>query len=293
MCRRRTTLIHALFLCVAGALPCAPAAALVGGAANADQAIARLVVMLVGSRGTFCSGVAIAREVVLTAAHCVLAGADYKLAEFDAAGQPLLKEITTVARHPAFDADAAQRQRVTADIALLKLAAPLAAKFVPAPLAAATSPVAVGDMFLVAGYGVAAPGDGRTGGTLRVARLVATGRPGTLQIRLVDPATKGDRPGLGACTGDSGAPVFADAGDQPTVLGVVSWSTGPALAEGCGGLTGVTPLGRYRDWIIATAGRLGAGRRTDRGQRTMTIGFVGGQTSHPSSFVGLPPYDQD
>ena len=43
---------------------------------------------------------------------------------------------------------------------------------------------------------------------VRAAKLVATGRPGTLQIRLFDPATRGEKPGLGACTGDSGAPVF-------------------------------------------------------------------------------------
>ena len=145
---------------------------------------------------------------------------------------------------------------MTADVALLKLAEPLAAKFVPAALAAPRRPVAVGDLLLVAGYGVAARGDGRTGGTLRTARLAVTGQPGSLQIRLVDPATKGERPGLGACTGDSGAPVFDDSGGEMAVLGVVSWSTGPALSDGCGGLTGVTPLGRYRDWIVTTAAKL-------------------------------------
>ena len=144
---------------------CGPAAALVGGAVNADQTLARHVVMLVGPRG-FCSGVAIARNVVLTAAHCVPAGADYKLTELDAARQPVLKDIARIARHPGFDADAALRQRVTADVALLRLAEPLAAKFVPATLAAPRRPVAVGDLLLVAGYGVAARGDGRTGGTL-------------------------------------------------------------------------------------------------------------------------------
>ena len=30
------------------------------------------------------------------------------------------------------------------------------------------------------------------------------------------------------------------------------------LSEGCGGLTGVTPLGRYRDWIVQAAGKLGS-----------------------------------
>ena len=112
--------------------------------------------------------------------------------------------------------------------------------------------------FVVAGYGVAIRGDGKTAGTVRAATLVATGQPGTLQIRLADPVTKGERPGLGACTGDSGAPVYREVGHMLAVIGVVSWSTGPAASEGCGGLTGVTPLARYRAWIIDQSGRMGA-----------------------------------
>src|SRR4029077_12170835 len=74
------------------ALACAllsllPAAAMVGGAQPASEGAGRAVVMLTGSHGTFCSGVALARDLVLTAAHCVLPGADYKLVEFDAARQ--------------------------------------------------------------------------------------------------------------------------------------------------------------------------------------------------------------
>jgi hypothetical protein len=42
------------------------------------------------------------------------------------------------------------------------------------------------------------------------------------------------------------------------VIGVVSWSTGPNLGDGCGGLTGVTPLVRYRDWIVREAARMGS-----------------------------------
>jgi hypothetical protein len=237
---------------------CLPAAAMVGDAPPADPAIARHVVIIVGSGGTFCTGVAIARDLVLTAAHCTLPGAEYKLMEFDAAHQPLLKDVTAIARHPDFEIKTLLAHRATADVSLMKLAAPLGAAFVPAPLAAPSKAVAVGDAFTVAGYGVAVRGDGRSGGTIRAASLIATGQPGTLQIRLVDALAKGERAGLGACTGDSGGPVFAILGERPAVAGVVSWSTGPKLTAGCGGLTGVTPLVRYRDWIVDTARQMGS-----------------------------------
>jgi secreted trypsin-like serine protease len=237
---------------------CTPAAALVGGAAVVTGTdVGRHVVLIVGSRSNFCTGTAIARDLVLTVAHCVLPGAEYKIVEYDAAHQPLLKAVTSVARHPAFKLETMLAHRATADVALLKLAAPLSAPATPAPLATRTA-FAVGERFTVAGYGVAVRGDGKTGGTARAATLVATGRPGTLQVRLVDPATMGERAGLGACTGDSGAPAFDETGANAAVVGVVSWSTGPGGSDGCGGLTGLTPLALYRDWIAATARQLGS-----------------------------------
>ncbi len=237
---------------------CAPAAALVGGApAIEGTGAGRHVVLIVGSRGNSCTGTAIARDLVLTAAHCVLPGAEYKLVEFDPAHRPALKDVASVARHPQFKLDSLLAHRATADVALVKLAAPLSATIAPAALASRGT-VNVGDRFTVAGYGVTVRGDGTTGGTARAAALVATGRPGTLQIRLVDPATRGERAGLGACTADSGAPVFEEADGALAVVGVVSWSTGPGGTDGCGGLTGVTPIVLYRDWIIATARQLGS-----------------------------------
>lgn len=234
------------------------AIAMVGGAPDAEPSIARRIVLIVGSRGTACTGVVIARDLVLTAAHCVLPGADYKLVTYDEGRRPVLLDTARVARHPQFDINTLLAHRATADIALMKLASPLPAAFAPAALAEPGRPIAVGDSFTVAGYGVAVRGDGKTGGTVRTAKLVATGQPGSLQLRLVDPVTKGERAGLGACRGDSGAPVFVDDGGTPAVIGVVSWSTGPKLSAGCGGLTGVTPLMRYREWVLDAARRMGS-----------------------------------
>ena len=232
-----------------------PADAMVGGAPQAGEA-GRAVMLIVGSHGTSCTGTALRTDLILTAAHCVLPGSDYKLVEFDAARRPALKDVSSVARHPEFKLDMLLGHRATADVALLRLAAPL--KVAPAVLAPADGSVAVGDSFVVVGLGLAKPGDGRSGGAARSATLVATGQPGTLQIRLVDPATNGARAGLGACTGNSGAPVFRDSGGALTVIGVVSWSTGPNSSAGCGGLTGVTPLTRYREWIVGAAAKLGS-----------------------------------
>jgi hypothetical protein len=162
-----------------------------------------------------------------------------------------------IARHPQFELSAMLAHRATADLALLKLAAPLPPAMTAAPLGARV-PSTVGEPFLVTGFGMTVRGNGRTGGTLRSATLVATGRPGSLQLRLVDAATRNERAGLSAYTGDSGAPVFERSGGERAVIGLVSWSTGPRSTAGCGGLTGVTPLGRYRDWIIETATKLGS-----------------------------------
>jgi trypsin len=235
-----------------------PAAALVGGAPLASGGPERHAVLIVGSRGSSCTGVAVARDLVLTAAHCVLPGADYKLVEFDAERRLALKDVTAAVRHPQFSLQTLLAHRATADVALLKLAAPLPATVAPAALAPGPAPKEPGAKFLVAGFGVTLRGDGRSGGVLRAATLTATGRPGNLQLRLVDPATNGLSPGLGACTGDSGAPVFEQAGGGLAVVGVVSWSTGPNNAGGCGGLTGVTPLALYRAWIVETARKLGS-----------------------------------
>src|SRR5262249_15049873 len=92
---------------LACALACSlPAAAMGGGAQPAKDGAGRAVVMLTGSHGTFCSGVALANNLVLTAAHCVLPGADYKLVELDAARLPALKDLATIVRHPEFDVTA-------------------------------------------------------------------------------------------------------------------------------------------------------------------------------------------
>jgi secreted trypsin-like serine protease len=247
---RPAALVLSLFLCAP-----VPAAAMVGNAGPAGDTIGRSLVMIVSSRANVCTGTALTRDLVLTAAHCVAPAASYAILPVKGAS---VMTIKTISVHPRFDPQSFAANRATADVALIKLAADLPERIAPASLSSANAAVAVGDRFVVAGFGVTALGSDDGIGVARTAALIATGQPGTLQIRLFDPATKGERAGLGACTGDSGAPVFRDIDGQLMVIGVVSWSTGPKLAAGCGGLTGVTPLVRYRDWIVQAAGKLGS-----------------------------------
>src|SRR6266436_4870306 len=95
-----------------------PAAALVGGAPQASHSIARHVVMVVGSDRTFCSGVVIAQDLILTAAQCIHPATNYKIIGFDA--PKTLKNVASTIVHPDWDPTSGLRHRASADVALLK-----------------------------------------------------------------------------------------------------------------------------------------------------------------------------
>jgi len=150
----------------------------------------------------------------------VLPGADYKLVELDAAHQATLKDVTSIARHPEFDANAALRHRVTADVALLKVAR--LGEFRPQRLAPAGASVAVGDL-LRGRVATASPSrpTARAAARLRTAALVATGQPGTLQIRLsIRPPMASER-GSVLHGRFRRAGCFRDNGGRLMVIGVV------------------------------------------------------------------------
>ncbi len=244
--------------CVFAAIPLAPIAAMVGGAPPAADGAGRAVVMILGSHGTACTATAIARDLLLTAAHCVPPDAEYKLVASEAGQTPVLKDIARVERDPQFDLKRLFGHLATADVALAKLAASAAGED-PAGAARRGRRTGRRRRRLRGGglWGYRAwrrphRRHGARGNTGRHRPAWHTADPP------VDPRTKGESAGLGACAGDSGAPVFRDNDGRFVIIGVVSWSTGPKLSAGCGGLTGVTPLARYRAWIVQTARALGS-----------------------------------
>jgi secreted trypsin-like serine protease len=247
--------IAAVILSLAAVIP---GTAMVGGAPPASGGVGSSVVTILSSYSTFCTATAITRDLLLTAGHCIEPDGAYKLADTVPGQVPALTDVARTARHPQFDIKRMLSHLATADVALLKLAGPATARVTPARLGDAGELVAIGDMLTVAGIGVTAHGANRLDGLVHTATLSVTGHPSSLEIRLFDPATKGTSAGLGACTGDSGAPAFRAENGGLVVIGIVSWSTGPNLSGGCGCLTGLTPLATYRRWIVDTARSLGS-----------------------------------
>jgi len=233
-----------------------PSHAITGSRSAPSETVARSVVTVIGSRGNVCTGAMIASNIVLTAGHCITPNTSYRVIDYTTQ-PPRLVSAQKVVTHPQFNTQAMNAHRATADVALLQLPSPVPGK-AAAPLGAPRFPIAPGAPFTIVGIGTTASGSDAGVGTARAAGLTVTGNPGTLQIRLVDPLTQNTRAGVGACTGDSGAPAFEDQNGTSVIVGVVSWSTGPNNSDGCGGLTGVTPLTLYKDWIVKTARSWGA-----------------------------------
>ena len=97
----------------------APALALTGNAPPAAGWVARPIVMIVDTRDDLCTGTALARDLVLTAAHCVIRKVDYTIKPYQT-GVPI--PVRAISRHPRFDQASYAASRATADVALLKLA---------------------------------------------------------------------------------------------------------------------------------------------------------------------------
>jgi hypothetical protein len=217
----------------------APAGALIGDATTADAVIRRYTVAIYGPhRG--CSGAVVAQDLVLTAGHCTKDENVFQIVGFIAGAPSRLSDVSQVALHPQ-----------NADLALLKLGKPLPTGFAPAFLT--VRPVAIRDRVIVVGYGITAPGDAKSFGTARMAVLTVQARSDGA-ISLTDPKYQdGSGQAGGACSGDSGAPVFTLRG-APFLIGIVA-------AGGCTsntGLTLATPLTPHWDWLLEAARSLGS-----------------------------------
>ena len=220
-----------------------PGHAIVGPSRD-GAALAPYVVMVLNLRGTlagFCSGLVVSPTVVLTAAHCVPAGAAVKVHYRADDGAPVLLDTAEIIRNPGYRDNAIRTRERSIDLALIRLPAPLPARFRAAVLATdlANRP---GTPVRLAGFGLTREGEAKQSGTLRIADVVAREPASGVLLWAKDPHAAGS----GACTGDSGGPVFADGADS--ALAIMVWSAGSGRAN-CGALTQAVWIAPQRSWI--------------------------------------------
>lgn len=243
-----------------GAMPSAQA--VIQGEVTRDPNGARTFVVRVESTdGEICSGTLIAQDLVLTAAHCVMRRAGYRVVSVDRAFRQHRVNVIAATMHPDFVPGTTPEDQPGVDLALLKLAQPLGGDYVPLDPRSAGS-IGTGDTVEIAGFGVVAENRRGTARVLRQAPLVSIG---SLQVAnrvtvVTDRRRLAETAGAGACLGDSGGPILTGGPGGYRIAGVVSWSSG-ALQQGarrtaCGGFTAVTPVAEHTGWIASRAAEL-------------------------------------
>jgi S1-C subfamily serine protease len=235
--KERAALLAAAWVAIVSLILPHGAGAIVGKSANGAKWQNHVVMVLSrsGSRAGFCSGVVLTRTIILTAAHCVANARDTRVY---LPGQPLLPS-SRIGKHPDFHADAPRTRSRSIDLALVEIAEPLPAEFA-APSFAGAQRYEVGTAFEIAGFGLSREDDAKTSGALRVGHVALRAPLSSVLLWLDDPQHE-----TGACTGDSGGPVFTEDGKLAAII---------AFAEGsgsrqCGKLTQAVLIAPQRAWI--------------------------------------------
>lgn len=237
----------------------APAHAVVGGSRSRDaDGVRTSTVRVETSRGELCSGAAIAPDLVLTAAHCLMNGGSIRVISLDRRFRSRTHQVTAVLPHPSFVPGTTPRTQPGTDLAMLRLAAPLPPDIEPLALGGG---LWQGETVVMAGFGLASENNKKSARTLREAVLINAGNyttANTVKVA-VDTANRGETPGAGACRGDSGGPVMRGKGASRDLVGIVSWSSGPLSSHSrriCGGFTAITPIYDHRAWISEASAQL-------------------------------------
>ena len=213
------------------------------GADVADRIVQRYTVVIASAKGR-CSGVLLAQDIVLTAAHCIQPGEKFQVGGSVGGGernlQPsLLSPVEQIVVHPLYKPTDAG----SPDLAMLKLARPLPDRFIAATLNARG--LSVGDDLIAAGFGKTAERNSRPGVVLRMVLLrVSDSVRGWVMLASIGD----DASGGGA--GDSGGPMFSYRGGMHSLVGIIV-AVSPTRTK-------AVALSAHYSWIRETMAKLSA-----------------------------------
>lgn len=198
-----------------------------------------------------CSAALLTPRLLVTAGHCVEAGAKlYAFFGTDMRPATTAADYTAVVGsrvHPDYQGDGHGDSSglVPHDVAVLQLAAPAPAPWAPTPRLAADDGLVAGAQVRLAGFGITEAGDGLN--VLRAVDTTFVGIDDQARLEIDDPARRG------ACSGDSGGPLFV-----PDAGGV--WHLGGVLSGGpipCRGVNRYTSVAANRVFLDQAVHELG------------------------------------
>ncbi|MGL4438323.1 MAG: S1 family peptidase [Bosea sp. (in: a-proteobacteria)] len=236
-----------------------PVSAVVGGDVVRGSDLAwRWTVKIESNKGELCSGVVIAPRLVLTAAHCVLGGGRFSVTYLDDRLRRKNVRAANVVAHETFLPGRTPSTQPGVDLAMIRLSEPLPASIQPVTMGGS---LGAGERVTISGFGLGQEGRRQSARTLRQSDLTAAGSytSGNNVVVAVDSQNLGHAPGAGACKGDSGGPIMRGGAGSNQLVGIVSWSSGPAsqrVRSVCGGFTAITPIADHGLWISRTASAL-------------------------------------
>ena len=245
-----------------------------GGVAASDAWPWQVVLFHRGADGqmrAICGGSLVAKDWVLTAAHCVSRDPQgvYKIAYgSNKISTDKFADVTQVVLHDSYNQELMEN-----DIALLKLSAPADIpdkSLVKLPIAQGIEPPQTGALVTVTGFGTTA----QCGGTSQNVECNMQDELHQVDVPIVatatcrsdypnEPETIGehqlcaglDQGGRDSCQGDSGGPLVFKRSAEWIQIGVVSWGAGCAQVSKPGIYT---RLSAYADWITNKIGNVSA-----------------------------------